>query len=60
MYEAYFIFKMTGRAMIALSKHFISKNVSTVLILNPLNPKIKIKILLCCPYLFTIEVVGRS
>ena len=27
---------------------------------NPLNPKIKIKILLCRPYSFTIEVVGRS
>ena len=28
--------------------------------LNPLNPKIKIGILICCPYSFTIEVVGRS
>ena len=30
------------------------------LLLNPLNPKIKINILLCRPYSFTIEVVGRS
>ena len=28
--------------------------------INPLNPKIKIKILICRPYSFTIEVVGRS
>ena len=27
---------------------------------NPFNPKIKIKNLLCHPYSFTIEVVGRS
>ena len=27
---------------------------------NPLNPKIKIWILICWPYLFPIEVVGRS
>ena len=27
--------------------------------LNPLNPKIKIEILIYCPYTFTIEVVGR-
>ena len=27
---------------------------------NPLNPKIKIKILICCPYSFPTEVVGRS
>ena len=28
--------------------------------INPLNPKIKIKILICCPYSFPTEVVGRS
>ena len=28
--------------------------------LNPLNPKIKIGILICCPYSFPTEVVGRS
>ena len=27
--------------------------------LNPLNPNIKIQILICCPYMFSIEVVGR-
>ena len=27
---------------------------------NPLNPKIKIWILICCPYSFPTEVVGRS
>ena len=27
---------------------------------NPLNPTIKIKILICRPYSFTIEVEGRS
>ena len=26
---------------------------------NPLNPKIKIEILIYCPYTFSIEVVGR-
>ena len=29
------------------------------MLLNPLNPKIKIQILICCPYTFSIEVVGR-
>ena len=28
--------------------------------INPLNPKIKIWILICCPYSFPTEVVGRS
>ena len=28
--------------------------------LNPLNPKIKIWILICCPYSFPTEVAGRS
>ena len=27
--------------------------------LNPLNPNIKIQILICYPYTFSIEVVGR-
>ena len=27
---------------------------------NPLNPKIKIWILICCSYSFPTEVVGRS
>ena len=27
---------------------------------NPLNPKAKIWILICCPYSFPTEVVGRS
>ena len=29
-------------------------------VLNPLNPKIKIWILICCPYSFPKEVDGRS
>ena len=29
-------------------------------LINPLNPKIKIGILICCPYSFRTEVVGRS
>ena len=29
------------------------------MVLNPLNPKIKIEILIYCPYTFSIEVVGR-
>ena len=28
--------------------------------LNPLNPKIKLSILICCRYSFPTEVVGRS
>ena len=28
-------------------------------LLNPLNPIIKIQNLICCPYMFSIEVVGR-
>ena len=31
-----------------------------VLSFNPSNPKIKIWILICCPYLFPTEVVGRG
>ena len=27
--------------------------------LNPLNPNIKIQILICCPYMFSIEAAGR-
>ena len=27
--------------------------------INPLNPNIKIQILICCPYTFSIEEVGR-
>ena len=30
------------------------------LVINPLNPKIKIWILICCPNSFPTEVVGRS
>ena len=30
------------------------------LLFNPLNPRIKIEILNCCPYSFPTEVVGRS
>ena len=29
-------------------------------LVNPLNPKIKIFILICCPYSFPTEVVGRG
>ena len=29
-------------------------------LVNPLNPKIKIWILICCPYSFPTEVVGRG
>ena len=29
------------------------------MLLNPLNPNIKIQILICYPYMFSIEVVGR-
>ena len=27
--------------------------------INPFNPNIKIQILICCPYMFSIEAVGR-
>ena len=29
-------------------------------LINPLNPKTKIWILICCPYTFPTEVLGRS
>ena len=29
-------------------------------LVNPLNPKIKLSILICCPYSFPTEEVGRS
>ena len=28
-------------------------------VVNPLNPNIKIQIIICYPYTFSIEVVGR-
>ena len=33
---------------------------SQIVPLNPLHPKIKIGILICCPYSFPTEAVGRS
>ena len=33
--------------------------VRALLSVNPLNPNIKIQILICYPYKFSIEVVGR-
>ena len=29
-------------------------------IINPLKPKIKIQIVICCPYTIPIEVVGKN
>ena len=37
-----------------------SKGVSYSTFLNPLNLTIKIRILICCPYSFPTEIVGRS
>ena len=34
-------------------------NLQCTCMINPLNPKIKIEILIYCPYTFSIEVVGR-
>ena len=42
--------KNTGQYKLSSQKH----------VLNPLNAKIKIWILICCPYSFPTEVVGRS
>ena len=36
------------------------KDKVTLTHLNPLNPKIKVEILICYPYTFLIDVVGRS
>jgi len=41
-----------GPELTSLRKHCVS--------FNPLNPKIKIWILICCPYTFPTEVVERS
>ena len=38
----------------------LNGNEINLLVFNPLNPKIKIEILICCPYSFPIEAVGRS
>ena len=35
-------------------------NLQCTSMINPLNPKIKIEILIYCPYTFSIEVVGRT
>ena len=37
----------------------ILKCIDSLVKLNPLNPNIKIQILICYPYAFSIEVVGR-
>ena len=34
------------------------RNISSESKVNPLNPNIKIQILICYPYTFSIEVVG--
>ena len=36
------------------------KRITSCKSFNPLNPRIKIWILICCPYSFPKEVVGRS
>ena len=41
---------------IKFSKGFLLLYKSSI---NPLNPNIKIQILICYPYTFSIEVVGR-
>ena len=41
---------------IKFSKGFLLLCKSSI---NPLNPNIKIQILICYPYTFSIEVVGR-
>ena len=38
----------------------VAQSTLYALTINPLNPKIQIWILICCPYSFPTEVVGRS
>ena len=47
------------KKMIEWNGEAISKGYKVANFLNPLNPKIKIEILIYCPYTFSIEVVGR-
>ena len=40
-------------------RKLLSQSGLGILLLNPLNPNIKIQILICYPYTFSMEVVGR-
>ena len=44
------------RSMFVERKH---RRIFFILCFNPLNPNINIQILICCPYMFSIEVVGE-
>ena len=54
-----FINKEVNRRIVQPTWRLIDRSTGKPAV-NPFNPKIKIKILLCRPYSFTIEVVGRS
>ena len=41
------------------SYDLLSAEVKELFRINPLNPDIKIQILICRPYMFSIETVGR-
>ena len=43
-----------------MSKFTLTEAIISIQSGNPLNPSIKIEILICCTYSFSIEVVGRS
>ena len=39
--------------------HSSAPNLCSANYVNPLNPNVKIQILICCPHMFSIEAVGR-
>ena len=47
-------------SVVLCTRYNITGVLCYVQVFNPLNPKIKIWILICYPYLFPTEVVGRS
>ena len=49
-----------GKGQALLTYQILSDIILFTYLFNPLNPKIKIWILICCPYSFPTEVVGRS
>ena len=60
-YYGVFIYMISTSYFLGKDAHQVNGFVQDFLILlfNPLNPNIKIQILICHPYAFSIEVVGR-
>ena len=49
----------TGFGARMLDEVWIQDRAASSALINPLNPDFNIQILICCPYTFATEVVGR-